>query len=222
MATTASDSPTLEPLTRERIVAAAVELVDDEGLRKLSMRRLAQRLEFETMSLYNHVSNKDDLIEGMVEAVAAEIDLPPDDIDWKEGIRALADATRDALFRHPWSVELWTTTFPGPERFARMERLLALLAAADLPAHVGDLGFHSINTHVNGYSRQAIGYRSIHPDDIIRDRFAREVSADRFPRMVEHVDYHDEVDAGHVDHPNEFRYVLDLILDGLERARQGD
>lgn len=217
MTTTTSTPASREPLTRQRVVSAAIELVNAQGMRRLSMRRLAQQLGFEPMSLYNHVANKGDLIEGMVEAVASEIELPAHDAEWKDGTRALADSTREALLRHPWVVDLWTNTFPGPERFRRMERLLELLAAADLPEHVSDLGFHSINTHVNGYARQVVGYRSLDPDAEVRDRFDREVSVDAFPLLVDHVRYHDAVDAGRQRHPDEFGYVLGLILDGLER-----
>ena len=144
------------PLTRERLLADAVAYADAYGIERLSMRKLAQHLGFEAMSLYNHVTNKDDLLEGMVEVVAREIVQPPADVEWKPGVRALATASHDAQLRHPWVVGLWNRQFPGPARFGQMERLLALLDQGGFSGSLGDLAFHAVNLHVNGFTQQQL------------------------------------------------------------------
>ncbi len=210
------------PLSRERVLRAGVQLADEQGIGGLSMRKLAAHLGYEAMSLYNHVTNKDDLLEGMVELVVGEIAEPTAGGDWKAAIRELAVSTHEVLLRHPWTVELWTNTFPGPSRFRQMEWLLGLLVEGGLTEHLGDLGFHAINMHVAGFTQQQLGYQM--DDDrlaAMSERFEREVTADRFPLMVAHKEYHEDVASQRTTHPDEFRFVLDLILDGLERARDG-
>lgn len=186
------------------------------------MRKLAQNLGYEAMSLYNHVRNKADLLEGMLELVVGEIDVPADDVDWRDGIRSLAVSTHEALLRHPWAVDLWTRAFPGQNRFGLMERLLALLLAGELAEHLADLGFHAINMHVVGFTQQQLSYQ-MDADRwaSMEGRFERDVTPDRFPLMVAHKAYHDDVAAERTSHPDEFAFVLDLILDGLARARDG-
>ena len=150
------------------------------------------------------------------------IAMPAADAHWKDGIRALAVATHEALLDHPWAVELLTNTFPGSNRFDHMERLLELLAAADLGEHLADLGFHAVNMYVAGYTQQVLGYRtSMERWSELEPRFDREVPSDRYPLMVAHKEYHDDVTAERTSRPDEFTFVLDLILDGLERASGG-
>ena len=94
------------PLNRERIVRAAVALADEAGLEALSMRKLADRLGAGTMSLYNHVENKDDLLDGMIDVVFSEIDLPAADADWRTTMRERAASVRESLACHPWATGL--------------------------------------------------------------------------------------------------------------------
>src|SRR4051795_9894904 len=97
-----------KPLSRERIVAAALEVVDEQGIEALSMRKLGQQLGFEAMSLYNHVANKDDLLDGMVDLVLAEMDVPQAD-EGLAGIRKAAISAHEALRRHPWAAGVLMT-----------------------------------------------------------------------------------------------------------------
>lgn len=187
------------------------------------MRKVAQALGYEAMSLYHHVANKDDLLEGMLDHVMGGIVMPPADVEWKTGIRSLAVSTHEVLLDHPWAVEMLTNVFPGPHRFAHMERLLELLAAADLDEHLADLGFHAVNMYVAGYTQQVLGYRtSMERWSELETRFDSEVPASRYPLMVAHKHYHDDVAAERASRPDEFGFVLDLILDGLERASRPD
>src|ERR1700676_3990221 len=104
------------PLSRERVLVAAVAFADDRGIASLSMRKLGEVLGVEAMSLYNHVANKDELLDGMVDLVFGEIDLPVGGADWKTAMRERAQSARQALGRHPWAIALMSTrTSPGPE-----------------------------------------------------------------------------------------------------------
>src|SRR4051794_32624051 len=97
------------PLSRERVLLAAVALADEHGMASLSMRRLGDVLGVEAMSLYNHVASKDELLDGMVDLVFGEIDLPVGGADWKTAMRERAQSARQALGRHPWVIVLMST-----------------------------------------------------------------------------------------------------------------
>lgn len=205
-----------DPLTRDNILAAAVALADAHGVERLTMRSLARSLGYEVMSLYNHVSNKDDVLDGIVDRVAGEIDDPPDDVDWHVGVRLIAMSAHEAIVRHRWAASLWTTRWPGPNRWHHMEALLELLDRADFPDDLADLAFHAITLHIQGFTQQQIDFTMTSDDEAeMYDRIEREVSPDLYPRMLEHIRYHLETETNH----DEFGFVLDLILDGLERKR---
>ena len=104
-----------KPLNRERILREAVELADAHGLEKLSMRKLGQKLGVEAMSLYNHVAGKDDLLDGLVDMVVAEIDLPAEGENWKKAMRRRAHSAREMFLRHPWAlIVMESRKNPGP------------------------------------------------------------------------------------------------------------
>src|SRR6266540_4589920 len=102
------------PLSRERVLRAAIALADESGIESLSMRKLADELGVKAMSLYNHVANKDDLLDGIVDAVWGEIVLPSAETDWKTRIRGIATSAHEALLRHPWASTLHARQKPGP------------------------------------------------------------------------------------------------------------
>ena len=208
-------------LTRDRVLDAAIELADADGVDALSMRKLAKHLGFEVMSLYNHVANKEDLFDAMVDRVAAEIVAPPPGAGWKLAARAIAISAHEALLRHRWAGALWMTQWPGRHRWLHMERLLAVLAEAGLPDDLADLGFHAITLHVVGFTQQQLSYAMDEQQSSeMYERFAREVRAEEFPRVVDHVRYHQEAEERDETPRDEFAFVLDLILDGLERAAE--
>lgn len=167
------------------------------------------------MSLYNHVANKDDLLEGMLDRVYAEIDDPPEGEPWRPAVRRLTVAAHDALERHPWATELVAKQLPGPARRRHMEHLLRLLSGAGLPEDVADLGFHALIVHVQGFTHQQVGFALMARTDPSRtERYVADLDAEEFPFFAAHLRYHDE--RGH--RADDFGFVLDLILDGLERA----
>lgn len=207
-------------LTRELIVDTAVRFADEHGVAAMSMRKLAAELDCEAMSIYHHLPNKSALLDAAVDAVAAEVEYPSDDVDWKAGVHAVADSAFRALIRHPWAIELWTKQFPLEHRFRLMEVLLDQLARAELSEHLADIAFHAVHLHVVGFAQQATAYESSY-DDEAEQRFEAVMEAGDFPRLVEHKAYHDAVDAGAVDRPDTFTFVLGLILDGIERTGSG-
>jgi AcrR family transcriptional regulator len=214
-----SDRP---PLSRERVLAAAIELADGGGVEALSMRKLAAHLGFEAMSLYNHVRNKDDLLDAILDEVYGELTPPSPDVDWKHGVRQLAIDTHDMLLRHSWAASLIPDRFPGDHRLRFSETVLDLLGRGHFDDDLRDLGFHAITLHIAGFTQQQLSY-TMTPERRADGmaRFARDVTRDRFPLMVDHVDYHIERDRDPERRPDEFAFVLDLILDGLERRRDG-
>ena len=209
------------PLTRDRILRAGVELADESGLSGVSMRKLAAHLGFEVMSLYNHVASKHDLLEGMLDLVGDEVVLPdrPTD-DWRDGIRQIAVSSHHMLLRHRWAGPLVPTHFPGPNRWRTAETILALLRSGGFDGHLLDLGYHAITLHVSGFTAQQIAYDG--SDEFQARMFARvddEFSPEQYPLMDDHIRYHTDPTRVPGERPDEFRFVLDLILDGLERAR---
>lgn len=146
------------PLSRERIIAAAVELVDEQGLAALSMRRLGAALGVEAMSLYNHVENKDDVLDGMLDAVLREIPLPGEDLPWEERIRALARGFRRAGLDHPGVLPLFgSQAVRSVEGFRPLECAYSILRSAGLgPADAFD-GFIFAASYVFGFALTEVG-----------------------------------------------------------------
>lgn len=211
------------PLTRERILLAGVDLADEHGLDGLSMRKLAAHLGYEVMSLYNHVDNKLDLVEGMLDLVSGETELPdPAAVDWKDGLRRIAIGQHEVLLRHRWAGPLATTHFPGPNRWRISETILELLVAGGFDGHLRDLGYHAITLHIGGFTAQQIAY-DVDDDTTANglDRVERELDVDAHPLMADHIRYHTDPEHTPGERPDEFRFVLDLILDGLEQHRNG-
>jgi AcrR family transcriptional regulator len=209
------------PLSRDRILAAALALVDEGGIEALSMRRLGQALGFEAMSLYNHVANKDDVIDGILDLVLAETEPPSQADDWAAAVRASAVSVHDALRRHPWSCALLMS--PGrirPARLSYMDALLGRLREAGFTAEATYHAYHALDGHIFGFSLWQLGHSVDAPQ--IADMAAaveRLVPADRYPYLHEHARQHLS-DGPHQQVPA-FEFALDLIIDGLRKLRAG-
>ena len=207
-----------KPLSRERILAAALELVDEQGIDALSMRKLGQSLGYEAMSLYNHVANKDDLLDGILDLVLAEMELP-DPAGGLPAIRASALSAHEALKRHPWAAGMLLA--PGHVRPARIEAMDALLAAlrkAGFSAETTYHAYHVLDAHIIGFSLWASTHGSIPADvqDDVRGFLDRMIPVETYPYLHEHGMQHLE-DGPHKD-VGAFEYGLDLLLDSLERS----
>ena len=210
---------TRKPLSRERILAAALELVDEQGIEALSMRKLGQALGYEAMSLYNHVSNKDDLLDGVLDLVLAEME-PPDVNGGLAAIRQSSLAAHEALKRHPWAAgQLMAPGRVRPARLEFMDALLGALRNAGFSAETTYHAYHVLDAHIVGFSLWQASHGSIPPealDDVVAfiDRMAPSAS---YPHLHEHAMQHVE-DGPHQDVPA-FEYGLDLVLESLERLR---
>jgi AcrR family transcriptional regulator len=184
-------------------------MADADGIDKLSMRNLARSLGFEVMSLYNHVANKDDLLEGMTDQIAAEIELPPADTPWADAMRSFSRSTKAMFERHQWAVMLWVTTMPGRTRFDLMEWQLDALAKAELDEQTVHNAFHAIDNHVIGYMLQST-LLDFDPEGDWRSRIESILSPEGHQHVRHHIEQH-----LNGEHGPSFDYVLDLIIDGI-------
>jgi len=207
------------PLSRDRVLRAAVELADEGGLEGLSMRRLAQQVGVEAMSLYYHVRNKDDLLGGMLDVVYSEIETPASDGDWRSAMRRSAISFHQVLLRHPWACSLFMSSVdPGPLRLRYMDTVLGRLRGAGFSAEMTHHAYHALDSYIVGFTLWLLPFLAFarqQPD--YAERFLEELPTEELPHLTEHVHVHMEPERpGDV---NEFDFGLDLILDGLERLR---
>jgi AcrR family transcriptional regulator len=205
------------PLSRDRILRAALELVDEGGIESLTMRKLGHALGFEAMSLYNHVANKDDVINGILDLVLAETEPPPAEGDWDAAVRSSAISVHDALGRHPWACNLVMS--PGhvlPARLRYMDSLLGRLREAGFSAETTYHAYHVLDAHIFGFSmwQASHSYSPAEVTDMVA-MFERMIPVDVYPHLHEHAEQHLR-DGPHRE-VSAFELGLDLILEGLKK-----
>ena len=145
---------TRTPLNRQRVLDAAVTLADRDGVAALSMRRLAQELGVEAMSLYHHVANKDAILDGIVDVVFAEIELPDAEAGWREAMRRRAISVRDALRRHPWATGLMESRpTPGPANLRHHDAVLGVLRGAGFPRELTAHAYALLDSYIYGFDQ---------------------------------------------------------------------
>jgi AcrR family transcriptional regulator len=207
------------PLSRERILEAALAIADESGIDSLSMRKLGQALGFEAMSLYNHVADKDEVLAGIVDLVLREIEPPSTTGDWDEAIRDSAISAHDALGRHPWAAGLMLLpAYVSAPRLRYMDLLLGRLRDAGLSADVTYHAYHALDAHIFGFSLWQVGH-SFSTDDLpdLAAAFVQKFPLDDYPYLAEHFEQHLEEGEHHT--VSAFEFSLDLILDGLAKIR---
>jgi AcrR family transcriptional regulator len=203
-------------LSKERVLRAAILLADRGGIEALSMRRLAEHLGVEAMSLYHYVANKDDLLDGITDIVASEIEAPTGRGDWKAAVRKSAMSFQGALARHPWACGLMMSNI-GSERLRYMEALLRRLREAGFSPKLTHHAYHALDSHIIGFTLWAAGYTTaMRADPKAVETFLKRVPVDQYPYFLEHADEH--MTPAKRDGMGEFEFGLDLILDGLEKA----
>ena len=203
-----------QPLTRERVLAAAVDLADREGIAALSMRRLAQTLGVEAMTLYYHVKNKEALLDGIMDLVVQGYEPADPMAPWKTAVRATAISAYDALMRHPWAAELSFKTGVSQARLRWMDALLGTLRAAGFSPAMTHHAYHALDSHIVGFTLWVVGMPI--DDETLPDAAATFLSTlplGGLPHLVEHVEQH----IHPTDDIREFEFGLDLLLDSLER-----
>jgi AcrR family transcriptional regulator len=206
------------PLSRERVLRAAIDLADAGGIEALSMRRIAKELGVEAMSLYNHVANKDEILDGIVDTVAGEVELPPEGVDWKAAIRRSAISARDVYVRHPWASSLsMSRQSGGPARLRHGNWVLTTLREAGFSKDLTYHAYHILDAYVLGFTVLQLSF-PYEGEELkgLATSFLEQLPAGEYPYFVEHV--HQHLEPRHGDKGG-FEVGLDLILDGLERAR---
>src|ERR671914_776022 len=220
MARAQAATGTRVPLSKERVLHAAVALAARDGIESLTMRKLADELGVGAMSLYYYVPNKEQLIDGMVDIVFGEIEPPSTDVDWKTAMRRRAISTRDALNRNRWAVGLMEgRSTPGPASLRLREAILRCLREAGFSIEMTIQAYSVQDAYIYGFALQerSLPFESAEESTAVAEATTQDISdlADEFPYLA-------EVVAGHVatvgyDFTAAFEYGLDLILDALEK-----
>jgi AcrR family transcriptional regulator len=209
-------------LSRQQVIAAAIELADRDGIESISMRRLAQELGVEAMSLYTHVRNKDDLLDGMTDAVISEIPLTAGEAGWKTSLRQVALAARTVMLRHTWAPRtVETRTTPGPAALGYVNAVIGILREGGFTIAQAHHALHILGSRVLGFT-QALFDDSGDLDPETAAKLQSQLGATH-PYAVEMALAVTHSGAlGPCDDDAEFAFALDFILDGLDRLRSGD
>lgn len=208
------------PLSRDRVLHAAVALADEHGIASLTMRKLGEALGVEAMSLYNHVANKDELLDGMVDVVFGEIGLPSPAVDWKTAMRDRAVSARQVLSRHRWAIGLMESrTSPGPATLRHHDSVIGSLRAAGFSIELAAHAFSALDSYIYGFALQeaSLPFDTGEETAELAQAILAQFEAGEYPHLVELTVEH--VLRPGYDYGKEFEFGLDLILDGLEGAR---
>ncbi|GGK84351.1 TetR/AcrR family transcriptional regulator [Streptomyces flaveus] len=209
------------PLSRQRVLHAAVVLADESGLEALSMRKLGEAVGVEAMSLYTHVANKEDLLNGMIDSVFTEIDLPSDEDDWKTAMRQRALSMRQVLSRHRWAIGLMESrASPGPATLRHHDAVLGCLRKAGFSVALTAHAYSALDSYIYGFALQERDLPFDTPDETaeLAQAILAQAPADQYPHLAELTTEH--ILSPGYDYSDEFEFGLDLILDGLQRAGQ--
>jgi AcrR family transcriptional regulator len=210
------------PLSRQRVLEAAVNLADQAGLEAFSMRKLGQELGVEAMALYHHFHNKDDLVDGMVDLVFSEIDVPGSGPDWRTAMRQRAISVRDALSRHRWAIGLMESRrHPGPANLRHHDAVLGSLRAGGFDVSMAAHAYSVLDGYIYGFALTKMNLPFDNEQEVadVAESMLQPFPAGDYPNLLEILT--DHVMKPGYDYGDEFEYGLDLILDGLERMRQG-
>ena len=207
------------PLSRDRIVRTAAAFADDHGLEALSMRKLGEAAGVEAMSLYNHIASKEDLLDGMIDLVFSEIELPAAAEGWKNAMRRRAISVRTVLSRHRWAVGLMESrTSPGPATLLHHDAVLGCLRDAGFSLELAAHAYAALDSYIYGFALQERGlpFDTAEETAALAQVMLAQFPADTYPHLAEFT-------FGHILQPgydfgSEYEYGLGLILDGLEKA----
>ena len=203
------------PLTRDRVLRAALELADEGGTAALTMQRIGRRLGVEAMSLYRHVRNKDDILDGIVDLVFAEIELPADRSNWRTVLRAQSISTRAALRRHPWAITLMESRMtPGPANLRTHEDTITVLLDAGCSAVMATHAYNLVDSYVLGFALQEVNFPFSNAEELaaMSEEILANLQADEYPNSARVAR---ELLTSGFDYADEFEFGLDLILDAI-------
>jgi AcrR family transcriptional regulator len=202
------------PLSRERVLRAALALADDGGVEALSMRRLGQALGVEAMSLYKHVADKEAILDGISDLVMEEVEVPSPDLHWRTSVRNSAISAHEALRRHPWAgTVLESRLNPGPARLRYLDAVVGVLRGAGFDTPTVARAFMALDSHTYGFTMQelALPFDAASAPDVAEEMAAR-VFAHAYPNLSAMAEL-----AMSGAQLLDFEFGLDLLLDGLER-----
>ncbi|MFJ9518541.1 TetR/AcrR family transcriptional regulator [Kitasatospora sp. NPDC101801] len=210
------------PLSRDRVLRAAVALADAIGIDALSMRRLAQELGVVPMALYKHVANKEQLLDGMVDFVLDEIGPPAPGPDWRPAVRARILTARSALLGHPWAARvIQSRTAPTPALLGYTDSLIGLFRTGGCSVDLTHHAMHALGSRMLGFTQELFDDS---PGATPPDPAVLRALAANFPYVAElaTAGAHDEksVVGPGCDDQFEFEFALDLLLDGLARLHR--
>lgn len=209
------------PVTRARALEVAMKLADAGGIGELSMRKLADALGIEAMSLYHHVASKEALLDGMVDRVFAEIELPEPSANWRDVMRRRTAAVRDALQRHPWALHFMDSRrTPGPATLAHHNAVIGCLRAAGFSVALTAHAYAVLDSFLYGFllTEQSLPFQTADEAQQVARKIFAQLPTDTFPHLA-------ELALEHVLKPGytyaaELPFGLELVLEGLERARK--
>jgi AcrR family transcriptional regulator len=214
----ANRAPRRDPLSRERVLDAAIKLADQGGLKSLSMRKLGQELGAEAMAIYYYFANKDEVIDGMVDVVFSEIELPHDGPGWKSAMRERAISMRDALLRHRWAIGLMESRRnAGPANLRHHDAVIGSLRAAGLEMDLAAHAYSLLDSYIYGFALTKMNLPFDASEEVaeVAQGLLQRFPANEYPNLVAIIA--ERIKPGY-DYLDEFEYGLDLILDGLEKA----
>jgi AcrR family transcriptional regulator len=208
-------------LNRKRVLRAAMAYADGHGVDALSMRTLADLLSVSPMALYRHVANRDDLVDSMIDVVFSEIDLPSSGADWKTAMRQRALSLREVLAHHRWAIGLMESrSHPGPANLRHHDAVIGCLRAAGFNMEMTAHAYSLLDGYIYGFALTKMNLPFTGSEEIgaVAEEMLQPFSPDEYPNLVELITEH-AMKPGY-DYGDEFEYGLDLILDGVERARK--
>ena len=207
------------PLTRGRVLRAAIALADTGGLETLTMRKLGQELDVGPMALYRHVANKDDMVDGIVDLVFSEIDLPASGADWRTAMRERAMSVSEAMSRHRWAVGLMESRAnPGPANLRHHDAVIGSLRAAGFDMAMAAHAYSLLDSYIYGFAQTQMNLPFESTADIaeVAQEMLQPFPLNAYPNLAAFITEH--AMKPDYDYANEFEFGLDLILDGLEQA----
>ena len=220
MTQSVSESPAERvPLSRERVLRGAVAVADAAGIGALTMRSLATDLGVKPMSLYHYVTGKDEILDGIVDLVFSEIELPAEGTGWKKAMRERAVSARQALTRHRWAIGLMESrTSPGPATLRHHDAVIGSLRRAGFSVQMAAHAFSVLDSYSYGFALQeaSLPFDTGEQTAELAEMIMAQLPSSEYPHLTELTVKH-VLQPGY-DYGDEYEFGLDLILDGLERT----
>lgn len=206
-------------LSRERVLQAALAVADAGGIAALTMRSLAQALGVKPMSLYHYVTNKDEILNAIVDVIFSEIELPAPDVDWHTAMRLRASSARQVLRRHPWAIGLLESrTAPGPATLRHHDAVIGILRGAGFSVEMTAHAYALLDSYIYGFALQEASLPFEGPETVaeVAEPMMRQFATGEYPHLVEMATKY--ILRPGYDFGNEFEFGLGIILDALARS----